>query len=124
MRNYLGRGDIVPVPAPYDVPSGGGVLIGAGLFGIAASDASSGAEVELQMVGVFRLPKAAPDAFAIGDAVYWSDADRLATAVPGPPEAAPIAREEGDPGNLRIGWCVASADADGPTVDVRLNGPW
>jgi predicted RecA/RadA family phage recombinase len=56
MKNYLQEGDSVTVPAPANVSSGDGVLLGT-LFGVAATDADSGANVTIKTTGVFTLPK-------------------------------------------------------------------
>ncbi len=42
MQNYVQRGDVVTLPAPYDVLSGAGAQVGQ-LFGVAGCDALSGA---------------------------------------------------------------------------------
>jgi predicted RecA/RadA family phage recombinase len=71
MKNYVQQGDIVTVPAPSTVTSGSGVLVGS-LFGVAITDAASGANVNLQTVGVVDLPKATGQAWTVGQLLYWS----------------------------------------------------
>ena len=70
MKNYVQPGDVVRVPAPADVLSGAGVLVGT-LFGVAVHDALSGADVEIATTGVYDLPKAGSQAWTVGAAIYW-----------------------------------------------------
>ena len=107
MKNHVQCGDNLTLPAPYDVSSGDGVLVGA-IFGVAACDALTGADVDIVTREVFTLDKVAGDDFSIGEAAYWDNAAKLVTVT-----AA---------GNTRIGVAVAPAAAGTGTVDVRLNG--
>jgi predicted RecA/RadA family phage recombinase len=81
-------------------------VVGA-FFGIAAYDAAVGQNVEVHLVGVFELPKAADIAIDQGDPCYW---DSLAVT------------NVGASGNLLIGGCTESVLSSAPTVRVRLNG--
>lgn len=106
MKNYVQPGKIIPVIAPADIVSGDGVLIGA-LFGVASTDAATGADVELAVEGVFELPKeATTDAYNVGDNVKWdAENKRITTST-----AA-----------ARHGVAVATATATAGTVRVRLS---
>ena len=106
MRNYVQRGDTLPFEAPYELASGDGCQVGE-LFGVASYPAAEGVQVELCVVGVFRLPRTGA-ALAPGAAVYWNDTDRKVTAA--------------ETGNTRIGIATIGAPADSPTAEVRLNG--
>jgi predicted RecA/RadA family phage recombinase len=105
MKNYVQTGINLTLPAPYDLTSGDGALIGA-IFGVAAETVEEGADVDLVVAGVFALPKPEVDLFSVGDAVYWDDDAKLVTVV--------------GTDNTRIG--VAVAASAGATVNVRLNG--
>ncbi|OYD80115.1 DUF2190 family protein [Azospirillum brasilense] len=107
MKNYIQAGHSLPVPAPYVVASGAGVLVGS-LFGIAAAPAEAGETVQLATVGVFEIAKVSSEAWSLGDLVYWDDAAKAATKT-----AA---------GNKCIGVVVASAGGSSATGRVRLNG--
>lgn len=72
MKNLVQMGDVVSVPAPYNVSAGLGCLVGS-LFGIAVNTALSGAPVEIATKGVFDVLKAGSQAWAIGAEVYWDD---------------------------------------------------
>jgi predicted RecA/RadA family phage recombinase len=115
MKNYVHEGKTLTVAAPYLVSSGGGVRVG-NLFGVASYDAALGASLEIMAQGVFDLAKD-NSAFTSGDAVYWDDTNKVATAtaagnlVIGTAELAQ-ARGTAAPGG-------AQADS---TVRVRLNG--
>ena len=71
MKNFVQGGDTVAVTAPANVSSGGFVRVGA-LTGVACADALSGAEVLIQIGGVFDLPKTAAQAWTQGQLLYWS----------------------------------------------------
>lgn len=107
MKNYVQKGENLTIAAPYDVVSGGGVKSGL-IFGVAAGDALSGADVDLVTVGVFDLPKVSTDTFAVGAAVYWNDTTKLVTSTAS--------------GNTKIGVAVSAATNPSGTVNVRLNG--
>ena len=107
MKNYIQNGVNITLPAPEAVISGQGVVVGS-IFGIAAGDAASGADVDLVTEGVFELPKVGANAFALGAKVYFDDATNLATSTVG--------------SNTYIGVAVAAAIAGAATVKVRLNG--
>ena len=71
MKNLIQRAKMLTVAAPSGgVSSGDPVLIGA-IFGIAASDAAEGVELEIATAGVFVLPKATGETWSVGDNLYW-----------------------------------------------------
>ena len=78
MKNYVQPGHTVPLPAPYAVTSGDGLLVGA-IFGLATASAGAGESVEARLVGVFDLKKTASQAWAIGDKIYWDNTAKEAT---------------------------------------------
>ncbi len=107
MKNFVQPGVAVTLIAPAGgVASGGGVLVGA-LFGIAATDAAEGAEVEVETQGVFEMAKDG-STFAQGAKVYWDNAAKAMTSTA--------------TGNKLVGAALLAADAGGTTVRVRLNG--
>ena len=71
MKNFVHPGRNVTVIAPADVKSGDLVIVGK-LFGVAATNADSGAPVEICTEGVFTLPKVAEQAWTQGAAIYWA----------------------------------------------------
>ena len=117
MQNYVQKGQTLTVVAPYNVASGGGVLVaGTGyVFGIAVNTQNQNDSMEIVVEGVFDLAKDA-STFANGDYVYWDNANKVATST-----AA---------GNKKIGVAVLSqpggvnapgGNAGDGTVRVRLN---
>lgn len=104
MRTYIQRGRTLTLIAPAAVKSGDVVVVGA-LVGIAAYDAAAGAEVEVQVEGVFELPKGNA-ALAQGAKAYWTAASKTVTST----------------GDVLLGACILPAAADAATVRVRLNG--
>ena len=106
MKNWIQNGNTVTVVAPADVLSGAGLLVGT-LFGLALSNALSGADVEISTNGVVDLPKAA-DVITQGAKVYWDDTAKNVTTT--------------SAGNTLIGCAIVDAAVGDGTVRVRLNG--
>lgn len=107
MKNYVQDDDVITVAAPYNVSSGGGALVGS-LFGVAVTDALSGANVALATEGVFDLAKTSAQAWTVGALIYWDDTNKVATTV--------------STSNTKIGVAVAAAANPSSTGRVRLNG--
>lgn len=78
MKNLVNDGGNVTVPAPYDVASGDGVLVGT-LFGVAQTAALSGTPVVLELGGTYDLAKAGSQAWTIGAQIYWDAAAKRCT---------------------------------------------
>jgi len=106
MKNFVHKGKTVELVAPYDVLSGGGLLV-TNIFGIAATDALSGAAVNADRVGVFDLAKDT-SVFAAGDYVYWDDVAKKATSI--------------TTSNKKIGAAELAAATGDATVRVILFG--
>lgn len=106
MKNHVQPGNTLTLPAPADVLSGAGVVVGS-IFGVANGDALSGEPVDLDVVGVFTLPKVSALAIAIGDMVYWDDTNKLVTKTAS--------------GNTAIGVATSVAANPSASVDVRLS---
>jgi predicted RecA/RadA family phage recombinase len=79
------------------------------IFGVATNDAASGADVALDVTGVFELIKIGSQAWTVGALVYWDDTNKRCTTVA--------------TGNLLIGVATISvAGGAGNTIGrVRLN---
>lgn len=109
MRNFVQPGDNITITATATATSGQGVLVG-NLFGIAAGNAKIGEALDLVTVGVFTMPKVSTDVLAVGDAVFWDDTAKLATA------------DDDTGNNVEIGLAVTAAGNPSGSVNVRLNG--
>lgn len=108
MKNYIQPGEIVTVIAPADVVSGQALKV-SNLFGVCTTDAKSGAEVEVQVVGVFEIPKTLAQAWAAAwTAIYWDDSTKRLTTTVG--------------SNLKVGVNMKSQGANDAVARVRLNG--
>ena len=107
MKNYIQKGDVITLAAPYDVLSGAGALAGT-VFGVATVSALSGADCEFQLVGVVDLPKVSAQAWTQGAAIYWDNTAKLVTTV--------------SSANTKIGTAVLAAANPSDTGRVRLNG--
>ena len=78
MKNYEQPGVTLTVTAPEAVAAGRGLLVGA-LFGIAATDAADGAEVEITTLGVYSHPKTSAQAWTQGAKIYWDNTAKVFT---------------------------------------------
>jgi predicted RecA/RadA family phage recombinase len=106
MTNFVKSGDNLTLAAPYNVLSGGGFKVG-NVFGVAANDTLSGADVECDVEGVYDLTKDS-STFAQGDLAYWDDSAKKVTSTVG--------------GNLLIGAVEVAAATGAATVRVNLFG--
>lgn len=107
-KNFIQRGETVSVPAPADVISGALVRVGV-LVGVAQHDAASGDPVELDLTGVFDVPKTSAQAWTVGAAIYFNPTSGEATTAT-------------TAGNVFIGAAVAAAANPSAIGRVRLNG--
>ena len=107
MKNYVQRGDVLSLTAPYAVAAGAGQLVGS-LFAVATSAADNAAAVEGATTGVFDLPKVSAQGWSVGAKIYWDDSAKNCTTT--------------SSGNTLIGAAVAVASNPSATGRVRLNG--
>lgn len=106
-KNYVQSGVNLTLPAPANVLSGEGVLVGT-LFGVAAESALSAENFDLVTLGVFELPKVSALAISIGDKLYWDNTAKLVNKTA--------------TGNTLIGAAVTVGNNPSGSVNVRLNG--
>src|SRR5581483_582560 len=107
-KNFVQPGSQLTITAPTGgVTSGVGVLVES-LFGVALGTASAGASCDIATEGVWDLAKTSAQAWAVGDKIYWDNAnarcDNVATA-----------------GFRLIGVAVAAVANPSSTGRVRLN---
>ena len=107
MKNFVQEGDILTVVAPAAVLSGAGVLVGT-IFGIAQTDAASGAEVAIKRKGVFTHAKTSAEAWTAGAKIYWDNTNKVFTSTAGT--------------NQLVGAAVAAATNPSATGTVLLDG--
>ena len=105
MKNHVQPGDTLTIPAPAAVLSGGVVIAGS-IVGIANGGAASGALIDVDVVGVFALPKVSALAIAVGDIVYWDATAGLANKTP--------------TANTKLGYATEAAANPSASVKVRL----
>jgi predicted RecA/RadA family phage recombinase len=106
MKNLVQQsGRNITVTAPYDVASGGGVLVGA-LFGVASVTVLAGAPVSIDTGGVYSLAKTAGQSFAQGAKVFWDNTAKTVTGV--------------SSGNTLIGVATKAAAGGDAAANVRL----
>ncbi len=80
MKNFVSGGQMMAITAAATFASGDGVLVGS-IFGIAAGDIASGGEGNIQLTGVFDLPKIESQTWAVGVEVYWDESASQCTTV-------------------------------------------
>lgn len=79
MTNFIQKGGTLTATAPVDgVVSGQAVLLGS-IIGVCVTDAAEGDPVEVNVCGVYSLPKATGQAWAVGDALYWDTTNSVFT---------------------------------------------
>ena len=78
MRNFVQEGLTLTYTAPYDVPAGGGVLVGS-LFLISIAAVLSGGSGEGKPRGVVDMTKATGEAWTQGQKVYWDNTKKRLT---------------------------------------------
>lgn len=105
MKNHVQRGETLTIPAPAAVLSGGVVVAGS-IVGVANGDAATGAPVDVDVVGVFTLPKVSAMAISIGDTVYWDSTNGVVTKTA--------------TGNAKLGYATTAAANPSASVTVRL----
>lgn len=76
--NYIQEGDVLDLPAPYAVSSGGGALIGS-IFGVALVTLANGVTGAFGIEGVFSLAKVSAQAWTVGAKIYWDDTAKNCT---------------------------------------------
>jgi predicted RecA/RadA family phage recombinase len=107
MKNYVQTGNTLTVAAPAAVSSGDLVVVGS-IIGVAACDAESGADVELDTEGVFTLPKVTTDDIAQGDKLYWDSS------------VSKLTKTAGSGSKPLVGVARAAAGNGVTTVECRL----
>lgn len=106
-NNYVQKGEVLSLTAPYNVSSGGGLLVGA-LVGIAQIDALQNAQVQVAIEGVWEVDKVDAQAWAEGEKVYWDDSAKNFTTT--------------SSGNTLAGVAAEAAANPTATGKLRLNG--
>jgi predicted RecA/RadA family phage recombinase len=114
MTNYVHKGDVITLTAPYAVVSGAGALVGR-MFGVAQSTYGS-AVGEFQVTGVIDITKTT-STFADGDPVYWDNTNKYCTSTANSNWLIGVACLINSDGTSALGG--SSGDA---TVRVRLDG--
>ena len=109
MKNYIAKGDVITLTAPYTVVAGACLKVGS-IVGVATTDAASSATVEAAVRGVFDLAKVSAQAWTVGAPIYWDDSAKLTTTT--------------STSNTLIGVDVAVAANPSATGRVRLNGSY
>ncbi|KFI24356.1 DUF2190 family protein [Paenirhodobacter enshiensis] len=107
MKNYLGPGDTLVIPAPSAVASGGIVVAGS-ITGIAAAAAAEGEDVVVKTDGKFSVPKPAGETWTVGAPIYATDTAGTGTITAGT--------------NAYLGVAVEAAASADTVGSVRLGG--
>ena len=70
MNNYVQRGDVLSFTAAADL-AGGEVLVLGNTIGVVAADVANGGAGELNLTGVYTVPKVSGAVIAKGDSLTW-----------------------------------------------------
>lgn len=107
MKNYIQPGETLTVIAAGTVSSGQLVVTGS-LIGVANTDAVLNDELEVDVVGVFTLPKVTTDVVATGDKLYWDSG------------AGKLTKTAGTGSKPLVGYATAAAGNGVTTVSCSL----
>lgn len=106
MKNFVRKGDNLPIAAPYTITAGQGVQVGSALFGVAVSDITSASTGLINMAGVYSLAKTTGLAFAAGARAWWDNTARALTNV--------------STGNISVGVVTQAASSSSTAAQLRL----
>jgi predicted RecA/RadA family phage recombinase len=107
MKNFIQLGNTVSVTLAAAVASGDGVLVGS-LFGVAATSGDIGDEIELQVTGVYKLPKTSANTPTKFAKAYWDNTAKSVTTTA--------------TDNTLIGVFMNALGSGTTSANVRLNG--
>ena len=107
MKNYIQAGHTVSVTLTATVLSGAGLLVGS-LFGVAATSGVADDVIEMQVEGVFDLPKTSANTPTKFAKAYWNDTLKVVTTTA--------------TDNTLIGVFMDALGSGTTTAKVRLNG--
>lgn len=109
MKNFVQNGKNIDITAPYEVASGGGVLLGQ-LFGVAIANIANGEEGAIATEGVYTLTKATGSGTGLtaGGLAFWDNSAKKVTGV--------------SAGNTLVGCALAAAVTADAVATIRLNG--
>ena len=113
MKNYLQPGHVLTVAAAAAAVASGQVCVVGTLIGIAASSATQGDPYEVNLTGVYTVPKTTGAAWTQGQPLMW-DASTATFAAVGTPATGDITAA-----GLTAFVAAGSADATGA---VRFSG--
>lgn len=118
--NYVQKGRVLSVVAPYSRVAGEAAMIGS-LLGVAHYDVTNGAVGVFDFEGTWNLAKTSAQAWTLGDKIYWNAGTKFVTNVPtdGPlvGTAMATAANPSDTGRVRLNG-VAAATAEGPQAAI------
>lgn len=107
MKNEIAAGRRLTVTAAAAI-TGGQFVVKGSAFGVASSTVAIGEQTELQLGGVFNLPKETGTAWTQGDVIYWDATNSRMTKT--------------SSGNTKVGVAYDDAASAATTGNVRLNG--
>lgn len=83
MRNFHQPGNSLTLPAPVGGIAAGDPYQLGQLFGVAANTAAQGDDFDLELDGVFELPKPAGEVWETGELLYWDPVNFVVTRAGG-----------------------------------------
>ncbi len=79
MKNYNGVGDTLDLPAPTGGCVSGAAYLFSGLVAVANVTAAEGEIAAFSRKGMFTLPKATGQTWAVGAVLYWDNTNKVFT---------------------------------------------
>lgn len=104
---YKQKGDVLSLTAPEEISANEIVKVGQ-IIGMSLAPAANGETVEVAVVGVYEFPCASAADIAVGDLLYWDNADGELN--------------KSASGNTLVGYAVSAAGTGVTVVDVKLTG--
>ena len=105
MKNYVAKGDYIPLISPYARLAGEAAIVG-NIFGVAVDDVANGATGQFATEGIFTLPKNVTQAMTQGQRVFWDNTNKNLTTT--------------STANVCVGCVTAAALAADTTVPLLI----
>jgi predicted RecA/RadA family phage recombinase len=107
MKNFISKGQTLKVVAPYNRTAGQGVLVGS-IFGVACNDATSGDDMEIDLVGEYAITKTT-DATTVGQRLYWDNTNKYLTTTASSNKLVGVATEIAATGDADVNCLLTAA---------------
>jgi predicted RecA/RadA family phage recombinase len=108
MKTFVQDSHQLTLTPTADVNSGIGFLFGAGLFGVAVTDAKNGIASAFRIEGIVTIAKTSALAISVGDRLFWDPGNKVVNKT--------------SAGQQQVGVAVEAAGNPSPTVKMKIGG--